>query len=131
MKACPLCAVQFDPLHGKYAPDGTVVCASCGERLAAQVQQVKSKAKGSAFIGSFGSVIIALASFCVQHRLVFFLFPVLAIAVGVGTASSALRNPEVAEALGWKRIPTIVVGSLGTLLGGVALLFNIWVNFLP
>jgi hypothetical protein len=130
MKPCPRCGTQFDPLQGKYAPDGSVICAVCGDRAAAAAQAVEAKNNASAFIGSFGAVIIALASFCVQHRFIFFLFPVAAIAVGVGTALTALRNPAAAQALGWRRIPTIVIGALGALLGLLALAFNFFVNFL-
>lgn len=130
MKPCPLCGTAFDPLQGKYAPDGSVVCAPCGAQLEAAHQRVAAKNNASPFIGAFGSVLIALASFCVQHRFIFFLFPVLAIAAGLGTALAALRRPEVAQALGWKRIPTVLVGFTGAALGGLALLVNLYVNFL-
>jgi hypothetical protein len=64
---------------GRYAPDGSVVCVPCGERLATEQKKVATKSAGSAF--------------------------------GGGTAYSALTNPLSREPLGWKRIPTIVVGA--------------------
>jgi hypothetical protein len=111
-------------LSGKYAPDGSIVCVSCGERLAASAQGAEKKSASSAFAGAFGSLLIALMSFIVQHRLLFFLFPLLAIAGGLGTAYTALRNQRAREALGWKRIPTVVVGTIAALLGLLRLLFS-------
>ncbi|HEX2672697.1 MAG TPA: hypothetical protein VHM25_17560, partial [Polyangiaceae bacterium] len=114
--ACGGCGAQFETLQGKYAPDGTIVCVACGERLAAQVKAVEKKASGSAFVGAFASVLIALTSFVVEHRFLFFLFPLIAIGVGAGTAYTALRNDDARATLGWKRIPTVIVGVLGCLL---------------
>lgn len=116
MTSCPRCATEFDPLQGSYAPDGTVVCTSCGEQLRAQQQSAEATSAGSAFIGACGAVLIALASFVVEFRLVFFLMPLMAVAAGAGTAFSAAMKPEVKAALGWKRVPTIAIGSLAVLL---------------
>jgi hypothetical protein len=122
IKACGRCGTSFDPLQGKYAPDGTIVCVPCGEALAATAKSVEKKSAGSAFVGAFGSLLIALLSFVFQHALIFFLFPVLAIAGGAGTAYTALRSQRAREALGWKRIPTVIVGVLAVLLGLLSLI---------
>jgi len=117
VQACAGCGRDFETLSGKYAPDGSIVCVSCGERLAASAQGAEKKSASSAFAGAFGSLLIALMSFIVQHRVIFFLFPLLAMAGGIGTAYTAIRNRRAREALGWKRIPTVLVGSIAALLG--------------
>jgi hypothetical protein len=121
MQACAGCGNDFETLQGKYAPDGTIMCVPCGEKLAAAVHGQERKSASSAFVGAFGSVLIALMSFIVQHRVVFFLFPLLAMAGGAGTAYTALRNEQAREALGWKRIPTVIVGAFALLLGLLSL----------
>lgn len=119
--SCPCCATEFDPLQGSYAPDGRIVCASCGDKLKSQQKATETQSAGSAFIGACGAVLIALASFIVEFRAVFFLMPLLAIAAGGGTAFSAAANPEVKAALGWKRVPTIVIGGIAVALGALSL----------
>ncbi|HET7541336.1 MAG TPA: hypothetical protein VFK05_15775 [Polyangiaceae bacterium] len=128
IKACGRCGTSFDTLQGKYAPDGSIVCVPCGEALAATVKGAEKKSAGSAFVGACGSVLIALLSFVLQHKLLFFLFPVLAMAGGAGTAFTALKNERAREALGWKRIPTVVIGSLALLLGLLSLLASFAAN---
>lgn len=125
LKACGRCGTEFETLQGKYAPDGTIVCVACGEALATTAKSVENKSAGSAFVGAFGSVLIALLSFVFEHKLLFFLFPLFAIASGAGTAYTALKNERAREALGWKRIPTVVVGSFGALLGLLSLLLSL------
>jgi len=115
-------------LQGKYAPDGSIVCVPCGERLAAQLKAVEKKASGSAFVGAFASVLIALTSFLVEHRFLFFLFPLIAIGVGGGTAYTALKNDDARAALGWKRIPTVIVGIFGCLLALLSLVLSVSVR---
>lgn len=121
MQACPECSVQFDPLKGGYNASGQVVCAECAAKVKAAQSAQKAQAKGSAFIGSVGALLIALASFAVEHRLVFFLFPLAAIGAGGGTALTALKNPESIQALGWKRWPTVVLGILAILFASLSL----------
>jgi uncharacterized membrane protein HdeD (DUF308 family) len=121
LKACGRCGVEFETLQGKYAPDGTIVCVPCGEALAQAAKGLETKSASSAFVGAFGSLLIALLSFVFEHKLLFFLFPVLAMAGGAGTAYTALRSERAREALGWKRIPTMVVGLLAVLLGLLSL----------
>jgi DNA-directed RNA polymerase subunit RPC12/RpoP len=121
IQACAGCGREFETLQGKYAPDGSIVCVTCGEKMAAAQVGIEKKSASSAFVGAFGSVLIALVSFAVQHRVLFFLFPVLAIAGGGGTAYTALRSRQAREALGWKRIPTIIIGILAILLGLLSL----------
>ena len=121
LKACGRCGTNFETLQGKYAPDGTIVCVPCGEALAASVKGLEKKSASSAFVGAFGSLLIALLSFVLQHKLLFFLFPLLAIAGGAGTAYTALKNERAQEALGWKRVPTMIVGALAALLGLLSL----------
>ncbi len=118
---CPFCATEFDPLQGSYAPDGRVVCSACGDKLRTQQKASETQNAGSAFVGACGAVLIALASFIVEFRLVFFLMPLMAIAAGGGTAFSAATNPEVKAALGWKRVPTIVLGSIAVVLALLSL----------
>ena len=125
IQACGACGVQFESLEGKYAPDGSIVCVPCGERLAAEVKAVEKKSTSSAFPGAFGALLIALLSFVVRHRVLFFLFPVLAMAAGVGTAYTALKNPSARVTLGWKRVPTIAVGSFAAVLGLLSLVLTI------
>jgi hypothetical protein len=124
IQACSGCGTSFETLQGKYAPDGTIVCVPCGEKLATAARGVEKKSASSAFAGSFGSLLIALMSFIVQHKFIFFLFPLLAMAGGAGTAYTALRNQQAREALGWKRIPTVVVGVTAVLLGLLSLLLD-------
>ena len=121
MQACPFCHQPFDPLSGGYSPDGAIVCAPCAEKAKSAELAQQEKNKGSAFIGAAGSVLIALASFIVQFKLVFFLMPLLAIGFGGATAFSALANSEVKKALGWKKVPTIALGTLGVVLGLLSL----------
>ncbi|MET0790855.1 MAG: hypothetical protein ABW061_04990 [Polyangiaceae bacterium] len=124
IQACMGCGTQFESLEGKYAPDGSIVCVPCGERLATAAKAVEKKSTTSAFPGSFGALLIALLSFVLQHRLLFFLFPVLAMAAGGGTAFTALKNPSARVSLGWKRLPTIAVGSLALVLGLLSLVLS-------
>lgn len=121
MQNCPICTTTFDPLQGKYAPDGSVVCLPCGERLALEKAQVDKKNTGSAFVGACGAVLIALLSFVLEHRLLFFLLPLMAIFFGGGTAYTALRHPEARAMLGWKRVPTLVLGSIAVVLALLSL----------
>jgi hypothetical protein len=93
----------------------------CGERAAEQQRKVETKSAGSAFVGAWGAVLIALVSFVLEHKILFFLFPLVAIAFGGGTAYSALTNPLSRETLGWKRIPTVVVGAIAILLALLSL----------
>jgi hypothetical protein len=125
LKACGRCGVEFETLQGKYAPDGTIVCVPCGEALAASAKGLETKSASSAFVGALGSVLIALLSFVLEHKFLFFLFPVLAIAGGAGTAYTALKNERAKEALGWKRVPTVIVGALAVLLGLLSLLASL------
>ena len=124
MKNCPICATSFDPLQGRYAPDGSVVCVPCGERVATEQRKVETKSAGSAFVGAWGAVLIALLSFVFEHKILFFLFPLVAIAFGGGTAYSALTNPLSRETLGWKRIPTVVVGAIAVVLALLSLVVS-------
>lgn len=124
MQACPVCATMFDPLQGKYAPDGSVVCAPCGSRLNEAKVAEEKKSAGSAFLGACGAVLIALVSFVVQLRIGFFAIPLIAMGFGVGTAYTALRHPDAAQMLGWKRIPTIALGGVATLIALVSLVVN-------
>ena len=110
MQACPVCATTFDPLQGKYAPDGAIVCSPCGERLAAAKATLEKKNAGSAFVGACGAVLIALLSFVLEHKFISFLLPLMAIFFGGGTAYTALKNPDARAALGGKRIPTVILG---------------------
>jgi hypothetical protein len=124
MKACPNCATAFDPLQGRYAPDGSVVCVPCGEKLASAKQATEKKSAGSAFVGACGAVLIALASYVVQLRIGFFAMPLIALVFGGGTAYTALRHPNAREMLGWKRLPTAVLGGLSILLAVGSLIVN-------
>ena len=116
MQACPICTTTFDPLQGKYAPDGAIVCSPCGERLAAAKASLEKKNAGSAFVGACGAVLIALLSFVLEHKLISFLLPLMAIFFGGGTAYTALKNPDARAALGWKRIPTVILGAIAVVL---------------
>lgn len=128
IQACPMCATSFDPLQGKYAPDGTVVCTPCGTRLAQAQSAQEEKNLGSSFVGAMGAVFIALFSFAFQLRLgplpLSFLLPLVAVGCGGVTAYTALRNEDAAQALGWKRIPTIALGGLAIVLALVSLIVN-------
>jgi hypothetical protein len=50
--------------------------------------------------------------------------PLVAMGFGGGTAYTALRHPDAAQALGWKRIPTMVLGVLAIALALVSLVVN-------
>ncbi len=125
MTNCPRCATVFDPLLGSYAPDGAILCKPCGEKLAQSQKQEEKKNAGSAFVGACGAVLIALLSFVLELKLVSFGMPLMAIVFGGGTAFAALKNPEVQQALGAKRIPTIVIGTIAVLLA----LLSLFVQF--
>ena len=125
---CPRCGTEFDPLNGRYAPDATIVCVPCGERLAAAQQSEQKRIAASPFVGALASVLIALGSFLLEHKIIFFLFPLVAIGIGVMTAHSALRNPESAAALGWKRVPTVLLGGMGVLIGLLSLVLSVAVR---
>lgn len=121
---CPRCGTAFDPLSGRYAPDATIVCVPCGEQLAAAQQTEQKRVAGSPFAGAIASVLIALGSFLLEHKIVFFLFPIVAIVIGVMTAHSALRNPDSARALGSKRVPTVLLGAFGSSIGLLSLVLS-------
>lgn len=125
IQACPICTSSFDPLQGKYAPDGSVVCAACGERLAQVSATAKKKSAGSAFVGACGAVLIALLSFVMELKLLFFGMPLMAMLFGGGTAYTAITHPEAREMLGWKRIPTIVIGGFAVLLALLSLIVRL------
>ncbi len=124
-RACPSCGAPFDPMQGRYAPSGVVVCAPCGERLIQAAQATERKSAGSSFVGAFGALLVALLSFVVEHRVISFLFPAIAIVGGAGTALTALRNPDAIAALGWKRYPTVGLGALAVLLALLSLLVDL------
>lgn len=124
IQACGGCGTSFDTLQGKYAPDGSIVCAACGQKLSAQKNALEQKSAGSSFVGAFGCLLIALLSFVLQSRVVFFLFPLIAIAGGIGCAYTAIRSEQARQALGWKRVPTIIVGSLAAFLGLTSLVLS-------
>lgn len=121
LRACPVCEAEFDPLTGGYAPDARIVCASCAEKLNSSSLNSAKEEASSTFPGSIGSVLIGLMSFIVQHRLIFFLLPLMAIGFGLGTAWTAFWHPNAKERLGWKRIPTMIFGLLGASLGVLSL----------
>lgn len=121
MKECPVCQSEFDPMTGGYAPDARIVCAPCAEKLKTSQQKAAGEEASSTFPGAIGSVLIALVSFVFESPFVFFLFPLMAIGFGLGTAWTAFSNPIAKDKLGWKRIPTIVLGLLGTALGLLSL----------
>jgi len=121
MQTCPDCSGALDPLKGGYNASGAIVCAGCAAKVKEAKDAQIAQAKGSAFPGALGGLLIALASFVVEHRLVFFLFPLVAMGVGGGTALSALRNPESIQALGWKRWPTVLIGALTILIALLSL----------
>jgi hypothetical protein len=123
-QACPICVTEFDPLQGKYAPDGRVVCAPCGERLAQAQATAQKKSAGSAFVGACGAVLIALVSFVLELRLLSFGMPLMAIFFGGGTAYTALRHPDAKATLGWKRIPTVVLGGIAVVLAILSLIVS-------
>lgn len=123
MQACPVCATTFDPVQGKYAPDGAIVCSPCGERLVAAKATLDKKSAGSAFVGACGAVLIALLSFLLEHRLISFLLPLMAMFFGAGTAYTALTKPDARAALGGKRVPTIVLGFSAVALAVVSLFY--------
>ena len=124
MEDCGRCGGNFETLQGKYAPDGTIVCVPCGDALSLSAKAHETKSASSAFVGAFGSVLIALLSFVLEHKLLFFLFPLLAIAGGAGTAYTALNSERAIRALGWKRFPTAVVGSVAVALGVLSSLLS-------
>lgn len=124
IQSCGACGTQFESLQGKYAPDGSIVCVPCGERLTAAAKATEKRSTSSAFPGAFGALLIALLSFVLQHRFLFFLFPVLAIAAGAGTAFTAWKNPSARVTLGWKRIPTLIVGSIAAVLALLSLILS-------
>ncbi|HEX3139524.1 MAG TPA: hypothetical protein VHQ87_05700, partial [Rhizobacter sp.] len=121
LQACKGCGAEFETMEGGYAADGSIVCAACAAQQSASAEKLETKNAGSAFVGAWGSVLIALLSFIIENRLVFFLFPLVAIAAGGGTAWTALTNQKAKAALGWKRIPTVVIGILGLLLALLSL----------
>src|SRR5262245_59374069 len=123
-KGCPSCGAEFDPLQGRYAPDGTVVCVGCGERMATAAKREEDKSASSAFAGAFGALLVSLLSFVLVHRVIFFLFPLVGITGGAGTAFVALRNQNAIKALGWKRFTTIAIGVLALLLGLLSLVLS-------
>jgi hypothetical protein len=127
-QTCPMCRASFDPLQGKYAPDGTIVCSPCGTRLGQARAAEEKKNASSTFVGALGAVFIALFSFAFQLNIgplsLPFLLPLVAMGCGGATAYPALRNGDVILALGWKRIPTIVLGVLAILLALVSLVVN-------
>lgn len=125
-KICEQCGVTFDTLQGAYAPSGDIVCAECGPKLRAQAQAAEKKRESGAFMGAVGSLLLSVFSVVAQYRISFLLAPLLGIGGGFLTARAALFNPETISALGKRRIPTVIVGTLAVLLGLVSLVFNIW-----
>lgn len=121
LQACPICQTEFDPLKGGYAPDARIVCAPCAEKLKSSGLNAAKEEAGSTFPGAIGSVLIALVSFFFENRFIFFLFPLMAIGFGLGTAWTAFSNPHAKGKLGWKRVPTMVLGVLGAALGLLSL----------
>jgi hypothetical protein len=121
LRACPVCESEFDPMTGGYAPDARIVCGPCAEKLKNSRLNAAKEEASSTFPGSIGSVLIALASFIVQNRFIFFLFPLMAIGFGLGTAWTAFSHPNARERLRWKRVPTMVFGVLGAGLGVLSL----------
>ncbi len=122
MQACPLCANSFNPLEGGYDASGAVVCKPCADRARAAVKTQETNAKSSWFVGAIGAFVVSFISFAVESTLVFFLFPLVGIGSGCLIAHGALKNPEVAAALGWKRWPTILIASMAVLLGALSLI---------
>jgi hypothetical protein len=124
VQCCPGCGRLFDPLQGKYAPDGSIVCVPCGEQLAAAHVTPQQKSAGSAFVGAAGAVVMALLSFALQLRISFLAIPLVAAFFGGGTAYVALRHPDAERMLGWKRLPTVTLGGVAIVLAIVSVIVN-------
>ncbi len=116
---------------GQYDDRGVIVCTSCA--AAPQIQAVQSESNRktqSMFIGALSSVGIGALSFCIQHKLFFFLFPAFAIISGVGIAFTCLRSNENRRLLGWRYAPTLIAAILGALLGVASLALSLFVRLL-
>jgi hypothetical protein len=123
-QACPRCGAPMDPSRAGYSETGIQVCRACLASEQITVAEPEQKPVNVLY-GSFGSLLIATTSFCVQHRLVFFLLPLLAIGGGVGSLLQTIRDERTRQALGWMRIPSMIASGLAIALGLSSLLLSI------
>ncbi len=118
---CPSCGEPLDPARAQYDDDGRLVCARCVARRLVRHDAVSKDAEHqstkSLFVGSIGVFMLSIASFCVQHRFIFFLFPLLAIVGGIAIVMQARKTPDAREVLGWRYGFSLAVAGLGACLG--------------
>ncbi len=122
---CPRCAQPMDPARAGYSESGMLVCRTCvaAEQVAAPIPGANQRV--TVLYGSFGSLLVAVMSFCVESRLVFFLFPLVAIAGGLGTLFQAGFDEYTRSRIGWKRYPSMVASVLAVLLGVTSIVVSL------
>lgn len=126
---CPTCGEPLDPARAQYDDEGRLVCARCVAKRLVKTDVVARDAEHqstkSLFVGSIGVLFLSIASFCVRHRLIFFLFPLLAIVGGTAIVMQARKTPDAREILGWKYGVSIVLAGLAACLGVLSLVVSL------
>jgi hypothetical protein len=116
------CGQQTPAARAHYDDAGALVCASCRAQgivtaTRASMAEDDSRVVGGLFPGAAGALLIGLISFCIQLRFAFFILPLIAVVGGISTALTAIRRPGARDALGWRYVPTLLLGSLAVVVG--------------
>lgn len=123
----------MDPSRAQYDQNGALVCALCvGEATVAdaseRMSQTAARDRKDMLPGAVGAFMVALLSFCVEHRFFFFLMPALAIFYGAVTLHQLRTQPDLRRGIGWKLWPSVVIASLAILTASMSLLVSTMVR---
>lgn len=118
---CARCGQSVPSDTLSYDDRAELVCRGCSAH--SQIHRAQSTAgptgASTAFVGSVGSLLIALSSCCMTHW-VPFLFQALALVGAVGTMVTVLRTENARQTLGWKYPATIACGAVAAVVAVIS-----------
>ncbi len=113
MNNCPICATSFDPLQGRYAPDGSValraVRRACRRTAAEGRDQERRLGVRRRLQGRVDRARVVRPR---AQRSCSFSFRSLPSPSAAAPRTARSRTRCHARRFGWKRIPTVVVGAI-------------------
>lgn len=122
----------MDASRAQYDQNGALVCARCvGEAIVADASErmtdTAERDRKDLFPGAIGAFMIAVLSFCVQHRFFFFLMPTIALFYGAVTLYQLRTQPDLRRGVGWRLWPSVIMASLACVTALLSLLASILV----
>lgn len=130
---CPRCGNQMDPSRAQYDDNGALVCAFCAGSAASaaatdRITQTNERERKDLFPGAIGALMVAILSFCVEHRFFFFLMPTIAFFYATVTLHQLRTQPDLRRAIGWRFIPSVILSVLACLVAISSLLASIFIR---